>query len=106
MNLGEEIIQQINNKKDIIFEIFMVICFVVIIFLVFSKINPTGDDIQNYDDLLKNNLDGYNSEITKVSDDSKKRLDSNQLNVMSKYKDLLKGEVYKEREANPFQQSF
>lgn len=106
INFSKEILKEIKKRKEIAFEIFVVAAFIFIAVSIFSDINPTEKDIPSYDKLLKNNLDEYNKEISKIGNKIEKGLDSDQLDKMKEYGDLLRDDIYKKRNKDPFYKSF
>lgn len=106
INFSKKILKEIKKKKEIAFEIFIVIIFIFIAVSIFSDINPTEKDIPNYKELLENNLKEYNSEISKIRNKTEKNLNISQLDKMKEYEDLLRGDVYKKRNKDPFYKSY
>ena len=106
INFSKEILKEVKKRKEIAFEVFIVIIFIFITVSIFSGINPTEKDIPNYEKLLENNLKEYNSEISKIRNKTEENLDSDQLDKMKEYEDLLRDDVYKKRNKDPFYKSF
>ncbi|MCK4591812.1 hypothetical protein KAT63_00020 [Candidatus Parcubacteria bacterium] len=106
MNFSKKILKEIKKKKEIAFEIFIVIIFIFTAVSIFSGINPMEKDIPNYEKLLENNLKEYNSEINKIRNRTEKSLNSSQLDKMKEYEDLLRDDVYKKRKKDPFYKSY
>lgn len=106
INFSKEILKEVKKRKEIAFEIFIVVIFIFVAVSIFSDIKPTEKDIPNYDKLLKNNLNEYNKEISKIKNKTEEDLDISQLDKMEEYEDLLRGDVYKKRNKDPFYKSF
>lgn len=106
INFSKEILKEVKKRKAIAFEVVIAVIFIFFAVSIFSGINPTEKDIPDYNKLFKNNLDEYNKEISKIRNKTEKDLDSSQLDKMKKYEDLLRGDVYKKRNNDPFCKSY
>ena len=98
--------EKIKKKKEIFFEIFVVMIFAFSIVLFLVNANKNEKDISGYEVLLENDLNNYNSEIRKVKNKTEKDSYSNQLDDMKNQKDLFTDDVYKEKREDPFYKSF
>ena len=104
--MKSNLINKIIDKKEYVIMFFAVVIFLVFIVFVFWGIDPTEQEIPNYESLVENNLDEYNKSINEANNISKEMLENNQLNEITKNDNLIKDSFHIQRNKNPFVKSF
>jgi len=106
MSFSEGILKELKKKKEIIFEIILLVIFVLVVALFFINVNQNQKNIFDYEKLLESDSKDYNLGINVIKNKAKRNLYSNQLDGMTEYENLLGEGIYKKKKEDPFYKSF
>jgi hypothetical protein len=104
-NLLKRIEKKIKTKKKLSAMFFAVAIFLFVAHLTFSASDLIKQDIPDYQNLIKDNGGEYRNYINSANRDTKKLLESSQLNQIKQYENLIEEKDYEKRD-NPFSKPF
>jgi hypothetical protein len=104
LSLFENAMEKIKTKKVFLVMFLAVVTFLFVSYLVFRNTGLTEQDIPDRENLIEGS-DKYKNYINSANRDTKKLLESEQLNQIEQYDNLIEEKDYKKRD-NPFAKPF
>ncbi|MDF1498385.1 MAG: hypothetical protein P1P85_03490 [Patescibacteria group bacterium] len=100
------IIKKIKSKKNFAINFLVLIVFISVAIYSFVIVSPVEQDIPGYNELIENNISVYDNRINKNRNTIERLLENSQVDEIVIYRNLIKENIYKKREKDPFTKSY
>jgi len=100
------IIKKIKRKKIFAINFLVLIVFISVAIYSFVIVSPVEQDIPDYNKLIENNISVYDNKINKNRNVIERLLENSQVDEIVIYENLIKENIYKKREKDPFTKSY